>query len=427
MANKKITLKKRTGSTYDVLFPETKVVNILNNDGNPLSIFGQSVLSTQIAQNTESQNTVGFAASLTSTAEPSIDRHLSSLTQEEVRQYFQIAKEDHLHAISSITGLQTALDGKIPLVGSKIPEQYFPAVNAESMTFRGTASGSTLPENAVTLSTAFGWNLQSAFLPNLLDANGDPKPNILGDYVIVSGAAGYFTNNAPTTVSGKTYNIIFRLLNTVFPNFEEVDDAQPPNDDLAVLLEPGDRIVFSDMKLSPLDPDTYNLFFDVINTNYSYGNTTYKGSVDLSDATTRGEMSTVSNATNVVDEKVMRDVYKDVVYEESFTATFTVTENTVLKYATTNPTSSNAASVGDRWLNITTGSVYECTAATPPTYTWTQNASIPGFNRSTLDPATYYVFNTISFVVPWNGGVNKLTQGTFQQLAPVSDDLVFAI
>jgi hypothetical protein len=431
MANKKITLKKRTGSTYDVLFPETKVVNILKNDGNPLSIFGQSVLSTQIAQNTESQNTVGFAASLTSTAEPSIDMHLSSLTQEEVRQYFQIAKSDHEHAISSITGLQTALDGKVPLVGSKIPEQYFPAVNAESMTFRGTASGATLSENAVTLSTAFGWNLQSAFLPNLLDANGDPKPNILGDYVIVSGAAGYFTNNAPTTVSGKTYNIIFRLLNTAFPNFEEVDDAQPTNDDLGVLLEPGDRIVFSDMKLSPLDPDTYNLFFDVINTNYSYGNTTYKGSAALSNATTRGEMSTVSNAANVVDEKVMRDVYKDVVYEESFTATFTVTENTVLKYATTNPTTSTIGDVDDRLLNITTASVYKCTVsnpgAQPASYTWIQDGSIPTFNRSTLDPATYYVFNTIPFVVPWNGGVNKLTQGTFQQLAPVSDDLVFAI
>lgn len=417
MATKKITLKKRVGSTYDVLYPETKKENLLKSDGSALSTFGASVLETNVAVLEP-----GFGVSLTTTGDPLTDEHLYPATAAEARSYFEIAKSDHTHTISQVTNLQTTLDGKVPLVTGKIPEQYFPAVNAESMTFKGAASGATLPENAVTLSTAFGWNLQSAFLPSLLDENDNPKPNLLGDYVIVSGAAGYFTNNAPVTVTGKTYNIIFRLLNTAFPNFEEVDDAQPTNANLAVLLEPGDRIVFTDMVVSPLDSDTYNLLFDVINVNYSYGNVTYKGSAALSNAVSRTEMSGVSNAANVVDEKVMRDAYKDVVYEEAFTATFTVTEETILRYSTINPTSTDAASVGTRWLNITTGNVYECTAATPPTYTWAQNGSVPTFNRSSLDPATYYVLNTIPFVAGTN-----LTQGTFQQLAPLSDDLVFAI
>jgi hypothetical protein len=418
MAIKKITLKKRVGSTYDVLYPETKKANLLKSDGSALSTFGASVLETNIAVLEP-----GFGVSLTTTEDPLTDEHLYPATASEVRSYFNIAKEDHPHAILNITGLQTALDGKVPLVNSKIPEQYFPAVNADSMTFIGTAAGGAGPATARLLTDAF--QIDTQLLLDFLDSDDDPKVNNKGDYVIAGN--GYFTEHTGIVDSGKTFNFKFRLLG-IAPDFEAVDDYQEQNDDRAVQLESGDRIVLTDIVRNV---DTYDFLFDVINVNYSIGGAGYKGSAILSEATTRGEMSTVSNAANVVDEKVMRDVYKDVVYEESFTATFTVTENTVLKYATTNPTTSTVGDVDDRLLNITTASVYKCTVsnpgAQPASYTWIEDGSIPTFNRSTLDPATYYVFNTIPFVVPWNGGVNKLTQGTFQQLAPVSDDLVFAI
>jgi len=414
MATKKITLKKRVGSTYDVLYPETKKENLLKSDGSALSTFGASVLETNIAVLQP-----GFGVSLTTTGDPLTDEHLYPATAAEARFYFDIAKSDHTHTISQITDLQTTLDGKVPLVNDKIPEQYFPAVNAESMTFLGTAAGGAAPATAALLTDAF--QIDTQLLLDFLDSNDDPKVNNKGNYVIAGN--GYFTEHTGIVASGKTFNFKFRAMG-IAPDFEAVDDYQEQNDDRAVQLESGDRIVLSDIVRNV---NTYDFLFDVINVNYSYGGVGHKGSAALSNATTRAEMTTASNAANVVDEKVMRDAYKDIVYEEAFTATFTVTESTVLLYSTLNPTSSDSASVGTRWLNITTGSVYECTGATPPTYTWTQNAAIPGFNRSQLDPSTYYVFNTIPFVVPGDEGVNKLTQGTFEQLAPLSNDLVFTI
>jgi hypothetical protein len=410
MAIKKITLKKKVGSSFDVLYPETKKANLLQSDGSALSTFGASVLETNVAVNEP-----GFGVSLTTTNDPLTDEHLYPATASEVRSYFEIAKSDHTHTISQVIDLQNDLDDKVPLVGGLIPEVHFPEVNSDSLTFIGTASGGAGPATAALLTDAF--QIDTQLLLDFLDSNGDPKLNNKGDFVIAGD--GYFTEHVGITAGSKTFNFKFRLLG-VTPDFEAVDDYQLPNDDRAVQLESGDRIVLSNIVRNV---DTYDFLFDVININYglAYVGAGARGTVELSNATTLGEMSSTSNAINVVDEKVMRDAIRDIVYEEDFTATFTVTESTEIRYSTANPTTSTAGTVGQRWLNITTGSVYELTNAAPPNYTWTQNASIPGFNRSQLDATTYYVFNNISFTAAPN-----LTQGTFLQLEPLTNDLIFA-
>jgi hypothetical protein len=410
MATKKITLKKKVGSSFDVLRPETKKANLLQADGDALSTFGASVLETTIAVGQP-----GFGVSLTTTEDPLVDEHLYPATASEVRSYFEIAKSDHTHTISAVTGLQDALDAKVPLVGGLIPEVHFPNVNSDSLTFKGTAAGGAGPATAALLTDAFQIDTQQVL--DFLDSNGDPKLNNKGDFVIAGD--GYFTEHTGITAGSKTFNFKFRLLG-ISPDFEAVDDYQVQNDDRAVQLESGDRIVLSNIVRNV---ETYDFLFDVININYglAYVGSGAKGTVELSNATTLESMSNTSNASNVVDEKVMRDSMRDIVYEEDFTATFTVTESTEIRYATTNPTSATTGIVGQRWLNITTGSIYECTNAAPPNYTWTQNASIPGFNRSTLDATTYYIFNDIYFTAAPN-----LTQGTFLQLEPLTNDLIFA-
>jgi hypothetical protein len=423
MANKKITLKKRlSDGTYDVLYPETSKANLLKSDGSALTTFGQSVLETNLAVTGN-----GFGVSLVN-EDPVIDNKLYAATASEARSYFEVAKRDHEHLVTDIAGMTLALSLKVPLENGKIPEQYFPAINRESMTFVGTSGGSINSSTATNLVTAFGWNLSSQFLLTQINTeDGSVKPNIIGNYIIVSGSTGGYFTNAPThTQSGLTFNFKFRALDVNNPDFEVVDDYQPDNNDLAVFLEPGDRIVLTDITRPNLNEYLYS--FDVINTNYSYGGVDKKGAAALSNATSISAMNSSSNSALVVDEKVMRDSMKDIAFEESYTATTTITASTYIKYGTTNPTTSTVGAVNDKYVNITNGSIFKCTVATTggqPSYTWVSDGSIINFAKSALDVSTYYVLNNIYWVVASDAGVNKTTEGHLENFEPVANDLVF--
>lgn len=430
MANKKITLKKRlSGGTYDVLYPETKKENLLQTDGTALTTFGASVLETNVAVQQP-----GFGVSLTGQNDPAVDEKLYAATASEVRNKFEVAKSDHEHAISSIQGLGGALNLKVPLDGNnKIPAEYFPEVNSDSMTFVGTATGGTTSATAVTLLEGLGIQSTSTgtFLLGLLDANNnnEPLPNQKGRYTIVAGAAGYFKNHSITTSNPAiVFNIIFRQLNTVTKNFYDVDDNQPTNNDLAVLLEPGDRIVLTNIvKVSSTE---YTLEVDVLNMNYEYGAVNVRGSARLSNETVLNSMAGSSNAANVVDEKVTRDVMKDIVFEEDYTSGTTITTSTVLRYGTTNPTTSTEGAVNDKYINITTGALFKCTALNsgtlPVTYTWVSDGSISSFSKVALDVSTYYIINGVYFAIAPDAGANKPTVGYLENFEPVENDLVFA-
>lgn len=425
MANKKITLKKRlTGGTYDVLYPETKKVNILQDDGSALTTFGASVLETNVAVSEP-----GFAVSLTTTGDALTDYKLYPATAAEAREYFEVAKTEHYHTISQIQGLGGALNLKVPLDGNnKIPQEYFPEVNTDSMTFAGAVSGASTAASATTLLEGLGVGNTGtgAFLSGLLDDNDDVLPNQKGRYTIVSTNAGYFKNHS-VTVGSQVFDIKFRQLNTAFPNFEEVDDVQDSNTYLAVQLEPGDRIVLTDIVKN--SATSYTLWVDVINTNYSYGGVNLKGAASLSNETSLNSMAGASSSANVVDEKVMRDSMKDIAYEESYTSATTITTSTVLRYGLSNPTTSTEGAVNDKYINISTGALFKCTALNdgtlPVTYTWVSDGSIANFSKSALDVSTYYVINSNYWVVASDAGANKTTSGYLENLEPVADDLVF--
>lgn len=422
MATKKITLKKRVGSTYDVLYPEIKKADILRNDESALSTFGASILESNVALET------GFLGTIYDTNDPTLHQKAYPFTASEVRSDFSIAKEDHPHAISAITGLQDALDAKVPLVSGLIPEVHFPEVNADSLTFGGTLAGGTTTANAIQLSSFF--NLQSNWFTSIYDSEGNVKPNQKGTFRIVS-IPGYFTNHEGVTADGKTFNFKFRLLNTAFPNFTEVDDYQATNTDLAVQLENGDRIVLTSIVK---DGTTYDLLFDVINVNnglagVGVGN---RGTVELSSAGSQTAMSGASDSTKVVDEKVMRDSMQDMAELETFSSNGgNYLLESELTYALTDPTSTTAADVGTFYLNITTGQIFECTVASPPNYTWVarsqiyvQGTSTP-ISFSVIAPNKYYDLGGTLFVDKF--ATQNKTQGTLYALEPLANDLIFAI
>lgn len=428
MANKKITLKKRlTGGTYDVLYPETKKANLLQTDGSALTTFGASILETNVAVNER-----GFGATLTGQNDVAVDDKLYAATASEVRNKFEIAARVHEHSVSSINGLGGALNLKVPLDGNnKVPAEHFPEVNSDSMTFVGTATGGTNSSGAVNLLQGLGVQTTgtATFLLSLLDANNnnEPLPNQKGRYTIVTGAAGYFKNHS-VTANNIVFNIIFRQLNTSTKNYYDVDDNQPTNNDLAVQLEPGDRIVLTNIvKVSSTE---YTLEVDVLNMNYAYGGVNIRGSARLSNETVLNSMHGASDAANVVDEKVIRDSMKDIVYEETYTSGTTITSSTVLRYGTTNPTTSTVGAVNDKYINIATGALYKCTALNdgtlPVTYTWVSDGSISNFSKTALDVGAYYIINGVYFAISPDAGANKPTVGYLENFEPVANDLVFA-
>lgn len=406
MATKKITLKKKVGSSFDVLRPETKKANLLQADGSALSTFGASVLETYTIN-----GGVGFGAAFAA------DSVFGPLSSQDTRYHFQIAKSDHKHTISSVTGLQDALNAKVPLVGGLIPEVHFPNVNSDSLTFKGYAAGGAGPTTAALLTDAF--QIDTQLLLDFLDSNGDPKLNNKGDFVIAGD--GYFTEHTGITAGSKTFNFKFRLLG-ITPDFEAVDDYQVQNDDRAVQLESGDRIVLSNIVRNV---DTYDFLFDVINTNYglAYVGSGAKGTVELSNATTLVGMSSTSNGLNVVDEKVMRDSMKDIAYQEEFE---------VLPGADLSFTDlfyfNGAPSIGaylDYFLNISNGTVYQCNLDPNCTQLsdWTVKFVLPAFARSSIDNTTYFV---ITDGTTTRTLAKKPGSSVLDDYEPLTNDLIFA-
>lgn len=425
MATRKITLKKRVGSTYDVLYPEIKKADILTSSEGALTTFGASILESNVALET------GFLGTIYDTNDTAVHQKAYPFTASEARSDFEIAKSDHKHTISAVTGLQSALDAKVPLVNNEIPAQYFPDVNADSLTFAGTISGGSTTSTAVQLSSFF--NLQSQWFDSIYDDNDNVKFNQKGTFRIVT-TPGYFTNHDGVTADSKTFNFRFRLLNTSFPNFSEVDDYQATNNDLAVQLENGDRIVLTEIVKN--SSTQFDLLFDVINVNYGLagvgGGASQRGIVQLSSAGSQTAMSGSTDSSKVVDEKVMRDVMQDMAELETFSSNGgSYLNEAEMTYNTSDPTSTTAADVGTFYLNINNGKIFECTAASPPNYTWTLrsqvyvNGTSTAINLSVLFPNRYYDIGGTVFIDKF--ATTTKTQGTLYALEPLANDLIFVM
>lgn len=435
MANKKITLKRKTAAGFDVLYPETKKANLLTSSGTALNTFADSIVDGASVTLVSGE---GYLVGRYNTGDPSIHQHAEALSAAQVRSIFGISQDGHTETIANIdedaTTLQQELDSKVPLDGnSKIERQYFPVVNTDSLTFRGTINGNSAASSATNISGVIG-SLTGTWYDSVYDDDDNIVDDLKGDFRIVN-TAGYFQNHTGVSADSKTFNFVFRTLNTSTSNFEEVDDYQDTNSYNALYLESGDRIVLTEITKSS---STFTLYFDVINVNYGLAGTgtNQRGSVQLSSATVKGSMDSNQDTTKIVDEKVMKDVMKDVVEFQAFSSNHSSGQYhnaTEMDFGNFDASSITPGILNGWRLNFTNGKVFECTSSDElnHSYTWAHRATIYNYgtttaiNLSNIKPARYYDFNGTTFVGKTLTSTSIL--GTLYALDPVEDDLIFEV
>ena len=144
---------------------------------------------------------------------------------------------------------------------------------------------------------------------------------------------------------------------------------------------------------------------------------------------TRFELSNVVNASRMIDEKFLKDFLKDI-WLENFYDNVTITLESSIRYATSNPTSSTSGSVNDLLINITSGQVFKCTSASPPTsYVWSSQGTVSGFSENALGLSADQLYTFFQVGVGRrtyktnSGGIS----GTLEELTVLENDLIFEL
>jgi len=345
MANLKVRLKRRNGTAFDDLFPEVAATSLLQSDGTALSTFSAEVL--QQAHN----------ASNTTFVTGDADGGLNLRTAAGVRSDFGIAASTHTQAQSTInacyivenglnvykanrgfgddfdeydetvcetaacsisqynnnqndcvlnggtwwaggtwTNLSTALGYKADLdSNNKILFSQLPAgVDVKAMKFVGVTGNLGTVSSAATLSSKF------TQLDGLGTSALDQK---LGDYLIATNDTtnAYIAENTSST--GDSYEFILAT--------SAADDDQPSSGS-SVIIEAGDRIVFTNYTGST--SGSFTFFFAVINSAQSFSGSQQKGIVELSSTgQTLDDFDTGTSTRyeRVVDEASLRSAMKD--------------------------------------------------------------------------------------------------------------------
>lgn len=316
MANIKVRLKRRDGTSFDDLFPEVKTGTILKSSGAALSTF-----SSELLEASENGTSTTFVTG-------DSDGGFNLRTASQVRDALDIAASSHTHQISEVTGLQAALDDKASLTNGKIT-QLPDGIDVEAMKFVGVTGDLGASGSAVTLSSKFSLNSLSTTQLN----------QKLGDYLIATNSA---TNRfiKENTSNGNSYEFLLA------PN--DADDDQTSST-TNVEIEAGDRIVF--VKYTETSTDVFTFFFAVINSSHSVAETDKFGVVELSSggsALSAYSTSTSDRHTRVVDENSLRDAMRD----QRTIVEFTGNSSGTIKYWATAVSNlpSSGVSEGDRAL-----------------------------------------------------------------------------
>ena len=345
MANLKVRLKRRNGTAFDDLFPEVAATSLLKSDGTALSTFSAELL--QQAHN----------ASNTTFVTADADGGLNLRTASDVRSAFGIAASTHPQAQSTInacyivenglnvyktnrwsgdtefgpddesrcetaacslsqytnqtdctlnggtwwaggtwTNLSTALGYKADLdSNNKILFSQLPAgVDVKAMKFVGVTGNLGTVSSAATLSSKF------TQLDGLGTSALDQK---LGDYLIATNDTtnAYIEENTSST--GDSYEFILAT--------SAADDDQPSSGS-SVVIEAGDRIVFTNYTGST--SGSFTFFFAVINSAQDFGGSQQKGIVELSSTGQTlddFDTGTTNRYERIVDEASLRDAMRD--------------------------------------------------------------------------------------------------------------------
>lgn len=196
------------------------------------------------------------------------------------------------------TNLSTALGYKADLdSNNKILFSQLPAgVDVKAMKFVGVTGnlGSDATTNATTLSSKF------TQLDGLGTSALDQK---LGDYLIATNDTTNKYIKENTSSTGDSYEFILSPL--------AADDDQPSSGS-SVVIEAGDRIVFTNYTGS--SSGSFTFFFAVINSAQDFGGSQQKGIVELSSTgQTLDDFDTGTSTRyeRIVDEASLRDAMRD--------------------------------------------------------------------------------------------------------------------
>lgn len=253
MANVNVTLRRFNGTTWDILYPKTTIDQITD-----LSTAGANLLN-------KANPTVNSFIRIND------DGSVDYRTAAQLKTDIDAADAVHQHTIADINQdavtLAQELALRADLVGGKIDSSQIPDFLFGGLRFIDALSG------AQTLSTIYS------------NINGDTDAEKVGGYFVASG---------DITVTLGTHTIAYG------------DDG----DETAAntVVEKGDWLVYAGSQE-----------WAVVNNTYRLATTSSRGIVSLSAGsnTLRSQLSNTSNGTQVMDEKAVKTVMKDIFYQAS--------------------------------------------------------------------------------------------------------------
>jgi hypothetical protein len=284
----------------------------------------------------------------------------------------------HTHAIADVTGLQTAIDARIPLTqkgaasgvvplnaSSKIEETYLPNFIFGGMRYIGSIGGNTSAENLLDSAQTY------------IASNGG---TVSGCYFIISGTATITITGGVDTNNGVTHTFSSGPFSMTAEEGDNVFDT--------IDLEPGDWFVINDT-WGPYFSVTYQRW-SVVNNTYALVTTSAPGIMSAADKTkldgiaasannythpTGGANSTISNANGLVLSSITVNTLGHVTAVGSKTLaaadlpSHTHTKANITDFAHTHPYSDLTGTV-PTWNQNTTGSA--------ATLTTTRNIALTG-------------------------------------------------
>jgi hypothetical protein len=268
-----IKMKLKVAGVWQQLFPETIVDQI--SDATPV---GKNLLKKANPGDT-------------SFIQVGVDGSINYRTSAQMLSDLGAAAAGHTHDTGDITDLAAVLAAKADLDGGVILSSQVPSYVTGGLKFKESISTTTLTIDSTWL-TSKGITSVSAATQR-------------GVYFIVTNAAGCtITLGAGVSVDAPG---------------DEGDSTTP------ITLEVGDWLVFKQY-------DTSTFRFTVVNNTYAKADTANFGIVRLSNnaGTTRAALDSNVNAEKVVDEKILRQVMKDIYYADTEAAASTALNGDLL-------------------------------------------------------------------------------------------------
>jgi len=258
MADKNVTLRRRNSSSWDYLYPETLVEQIVG-----LTTIGTNLLE---ATNPGADRFVKILS----------DGTVSFIDGDTLLSDIGGAEVGHDHNISDINGLNTALAGKAGVDASgKLLAAHVPDFLLGGMKFERATDSGDLSAGNLDLDDLFS------------EIPGSSEDERKGYYFIIH-------TDCTLTTSGSSI-------------------VQAPGDEgdytLPISIEAGDYVAY-------LGESGGDHLWSIINNTYVLASTSSKGVVQLSDATAalRSSLDGSSNPQKVIDERALRNVMKDIIY-----------------------------------------------------------------------------------------------------------------